>query len=546
MRVLPYKENNQVVIRFYVFSGDSGALESLKVAAQECFAKMKVELKWFDLYNDAANVLNVTPLKYVGDESHELALGASQVDAISEVINENLNRFDKHRNVTSVQASFKVTNSQQTRDPCIRIYVLGKGFIPMGESKFEAFLGPYPVDVVNGFWYQTRNIWPPTEAQKQNDVVCLGASIGVKDEEGCGTLGAIVGDGVSLYALSCDHVIKHDAPNFKKEIVHPGLNDHLNYLRYHLSEYAKWIDRMTEPDNQETKISGAENLQKLEMQEKFNRLTELKEANQSSERCSQRILKGAEIHERAFRDDFDKEPRVVSIYTGGLRSNVEWTNGKEYFIDAAIAKLTEAEVKELRDCKTVELIETGDRPNGECCPVKDILSAEDLCKSGRTTGYTENGRVVGASVDAPTFIAPPLFKKQPGALFDVKILDAICPECVQRETSQSQMEPVQGIKVRCKACNKETSNAAYERRTWRKNCLCIDGRNQFVDQGDSGAVIFEKRGEGTGLRGFGIIFAMHENAYKTYAIASPLEVVLGALSLELSGKPYTLRIVSYL
>lgn len=349
----------------------------------------------------------------------------------------------------------------------------------MGESKFEAFLGPYPVDVVNGFWYQTRNIWPPTEAQKQNDVVCLGASIGVKDEEGCGTLGAIVGDGVSLYALSCDHVI--NALNFKKEIVHPGLNDHLNYLRYHLSEYAKWIGRMT--DNQETKISGAENLQKLEMQEKFNRLTELKEANQSSERCSQRILEGAQKHEKAFREGFKEEPRVVSIYTGGLRSNVEWTNGKEYFIDAAIAKLTEAEVKELRDCKTVELIETGDRPNGECCPVKDILSAEDLCKSGRTTGYTENGRVVGASVDAPTFMAPPLFEKQPGALFDVRILDAICPECVQRQTSQSQMEPVQGIKVRCKACNKETSNAAYERRTWRKNCLCIDGRNQFVDQG---------------------------------------------------------------
>lgn len=57
-------------------------------------------------------------------------------------------------------------------------------------------------------------------------------------------------------------------------------------------------------------------------------------------------------------------------------------------------------------------------------------------------------------------------------------------------------------------------------------------------------MIFEKRGEGTGLRGFGIIFAMHENAYKTYAIASPLEVVLGALSLGLSGKPYTLRIAS--
>ncbi|XP_068761750.1 uncharacterized protein [Montipora capricornis] len=349
VRVLPYKENDQVVIRFYVFSGDSGALEGLKVAAQECFAKMKVELKWLDLYNNAANVLNVTPLEYVCGESHELALEASQVDAISRLINENLNKFDKHRNVTSVQASFKVKNSRQTREPCIRIYVLGKGFIPMGESKFETSLGPYPVDVVDGFWYTAgaRKIWEPKQAQEQKGVVCLGASIGVKDEEGCGTLGAIVGDGDRFYALSCDHVIKH-GPIVRDEIVHPGLDDHLNYLRYHLRAYAEWIDRITEPGNQETKISGAEKLQKLEMEKQFNRLMELKEANQCSERCSQDLLEEAQKHEKAFQAGL-KEPRLVGLYTKGLKRNVKWTNDKEYFIDAAIAELTKDEVERLKN-----------------------------------------------------------------------------------------------------------------------------------------------------------------------------------------------------
>lgn len=546
VRVLPYKENDQVVIRFYVFSGESSALESLKVAAQECFAKMKVELKWLDLYNNAANVLNVTPLGYVCGESHELALEAFQVDTISEVINENLSTFDKHRNVTSVQASFKVTNSQQTRDPCIRIYVLGKGFIPMGESKFETFLGPYPVDVVDGFWYSvgTRNIWEPKQAQKQDDVVCLGASVGVKGEGGCGTLGAIVGDGVCLYALSCDHVIKHE-PVVENEIVHPGLNDHLNYLRYHLRAYAQWIDRITEPGNQETKISGAENLQKLEMQEKFKRLMELKEANRYSERCSQKILRVAEEHEDAFKAGLE-EPRVVGSYTKGLRRNVKWTNDKEYFVDAAIAKLTDDEVKRLKEFNTVKVIGTGDRLNGECCPVKDTMSAEDLCKSGRTTGYTENSGVVGPSVDAPGFLAPPMIEAQPDATFNVRLPHAFCPECAEGQTSQSEMEPIHGMTCYCKTRKKMFSNAVGER-VWRKNCLCIDARKQFVDEGDSGAVIFEERGEGTGLRGFGIIFAMHENTHKIYAIASPLEVVLDALSSEISeDNLHTLRLVSEL
>ena len=49
-------------------------------------------------------------------------------------------------------------------------------------------------------------------------------------------------------------------------------------------------------------------------------------------------------------------------------------------------------------------------------------------------------------------------------------------------------------------------------------------------------MIFEKRAENLGvcLPGFGIVFAVHENAHKRCTIASPLEVALNALSQEIS------------
>ena len=53
--------------------------------------------------------------------------------------------------------------------PSITIHVLGEGVIPLGGSAFPSFLGRYPVDVVNRFWYRTREIQAPVEKQKQGD-----------------------------------------------------------------------------------------------------------------------------------------------------------------------------------------------------------------------------------------------------------------------------------------------------------------------------------------------------------------------------------------
>jgi len=83
---------------------------------------------------------------------------------------------------------------------------------------------------------------------------------------------------------------------------------------------------------------------------------------------------------------------------------------------------------------------------------------------------------------------------------------------------------------------------------WLYNCLCIPReRYPFADDGDSGAVIFEKC-DGTSveakcLSGFGVLFGVFETGYKSFALASPLEVVLEKLSQEFSDK-CSLKLVS--
>ena len=45
VRVLPYSDDNDTKVLFYVFCGKSGVPQKLKDAAQECFGGMKVKLE---------------------------------------------------------------------------------------------------------------------------------------------------------------------------------------------------------------------------------------------------------------------------------------------------------------------------------------------------------------------------------------------------------------------------------------------------------------------------------------------------------------------
>ncbi|CAH3160588.1 unnamed protein product, partial [Porites lobata] len=403
IRLLPYTKDGQIVVQFYVYSGESGIPKDLRKEAQTFFEDMHVKLEWSDLYNDSVNILNVQRLKYPFGKPTPLT--ASQVNEMNQVFENKLPELSKHRNVTYVQASIKITDSTQTDKPCITIDVLGKGCIPFGELAFPNAFEGNPVDVVNGFWIRAGK--RPTEAKEPSDMLCLGSSIGVQGKKASGTLGAIVKDGSTYCALSCDLVMNSEKA---KCIVHPGLNDHLNYLKYYLAQYKRCVDDVT---GSETECS-VETLSSSEAQgNRFEQLDRIKNNHPKSSNYTSADLKRLTKFEKDFEEgnkaprkigdnytsadlkrltkfekDFEegnKAPRKIREYFVGVNKNVVWpqTNGKEYFIDAAIAKLPDEEVTRLKQSRTVRLIEIDIKIRGECEPedIPAISDSNKLCKN---------------------------------------------------------------------------------------------------------------------------------------------------------------------
>ena len=531
IRVLPYEKDGQFVVQFYVYSGESGVPKDLEEEAQQFFKDMNVKLEWSDLYNNSVNVLKVERLEYSFGKPKPLT--ASQVDEMNDVIEKNLPELSKHRNITSVQASFKITNSTQIDKPCITIYVLGKGLIPFGESVFPNSFEGYPVDVVNGFWRRAGRFIDTSEGliegQEQNDVLKLGASIGVQGKEASGTLGAIVKSGGTYYALSCDHVMKSE----ETSIVHPGLYDHLKYLRYFLGEYKGCVDDVT---GSETQCSVETLSSSQQLINKFEELRSIKEKNAISSRCTRANLKKIEKTERAF-EEGREPPREIGEYVVGLSGNEKWTDDQQYFVDAAIAKLSDEEVEKLKESRSVRMFGTYIKPGSECCSAKNqaILEAEKLCKSGRTTGYTEIGDKIIGSLQAPHFMVPPSYELK-APFVTVCARRYSCENCGGSGTVVAESE----APLRCGKC-KQIEQAMCEA-LWFRRCLCIQQEmaKRFAGDGDSGSVIFQKiekitpLGEkNVTLKGLGLLFGILEHQYHRYIMASPLQVVLEALSKDL-------------
>ena len=220
-----------------------------------------------------------------------------------------------------MQPYLKITKSKQTDTPCITFYVLRKGVIPDGECAFPLTLGSYPVDVVDRFWFRTDDAWTPNKAREQSEVLCFGASIGVQAEGAAGTLGAIVKGCETVYALSCDHVMKHPE---KSEIIHPALNDHLNYLRYHLQEYGMWIKHIIHQESchtLKTQFSFGNLTGLKELSSKFEELKLIKENHYDPARAIKRKLQAVEFHEKAFEEGLTPS-RVIGRYTAGVCRNL--------------------------------------------------------------------------------------------------------------------------------------------------------------------------------------------------------------------------------
>ena len=538
IRVLPYLNNGEVEIHLYVYGDKSGIPTNIVKAAQAFFGQTGWKLIWKDLYNDAFNLLEVTSIEYSSGEPKRIK--ASQVDEIEEIINNHLHVFSNHRNVTAVQPSFKVTESVQTEEACIVVYVLGKGQIPMGEKEIPRDIGPYRVDIVNGFCVRTNDPYMPKEAHKQKDFLRLGASIGVKGKQSSGTLGAIVEDENSgtLYVLSCDHVVNNAD---ERRIIHPGLDVYLNCLRFNLNGYKDWINRITGLDLQLPPISD-DTPEETGLQEIFDELKTKKEKYVDPKKCSNSAKEQITIFERNLEEAFGKRPRLIASYSVGVRRNVRSEpNGREHFIDAAISELNEDEVKNVKAEHFLQIIDTTHYPSGICIPAttNETMNVEEVFKSGSATGFTESNLILGNSVSVPRAIDN---FHQNG---DCAWIDVDCINCKKRKTAQSQG---QELPDSCEQCREDR---------WLKRCLCIQqhGRKPFSDKGDSGAVIFAKlRKENRNecqlpSDGFGIIFAELPTQYGNFAIASPLEIALKELSRKVSesrpnSEPCQLRLAS--
>ena len=536
VRVLTYTNDDHVKVKFYVFSGKSGIPETLKAAAQDCFKEMDVKLEWFDLYRDADEILKIRPLEY--SFGMQQALNDSQVNEINKIISESLHVLVRHRNITAVQPSLKITNSKQTGIPCITLYVLCKGVIPDGECSFPLTLDSYPVDVVDGIWFRTDDLWQPNKAQEQDKVLCLGASIGVQGEDAAGTLGAIVKGDETFYVLSCNHVMKHGAESV---IIHPALNDYLNYLNYHLQQYGLWIKHIVDKESCHilvNQLSFGHISGQKELFNKFQELKGIKENHQHHARATKRKLEAVEMHERAFEKGLTP-PRVIARYSVGISGNVTWNDGQQYYIDAALAKLTPEEVDSLRQSQTAEMIGTVDHPSWKCG--SSLKASGELCKSGRTTGYTKSGRHVQPSM----FLNASLYEvnAQNEGLVSLLKRVRLCQSCKERSGIGEQLESTATV---CDSCKKDTATLCDT--LWLKNCLCIDHpfglgyAKVFATVGDSGAVLFE-RIEDRNLEAFAIIFGEHRNSYKLCALATPMQIALESLSRKISEDTY-LRLLS--
>ena len=478
--MLPYTNaSGQVYVQLYVFCGKNGIPKELKADAQEFFRETGVELRWTNLYSYASNIPNIVSVDFK-------QLELSKANDVGKIINKNLPVFSKHRNITAIQPSLKVTNSKQTNDPCIRVYVLGKGCVPFGESEIPNSVEDCLVDIVDGFWLETLDTPNLLTLYEREEYLRLGASIGNRGTNAAGTLGAILKDDLDrFYLLSCDHVIRHER---EVEIIHPGWDHYTTSCSHHLNCYHSWMVRSVQQ-----KIDSHRQLKTSE-----NASIQLR--TQIDSACNAlfgHMHPNSNKHVDKLNELLTKPPRTVAHYVGGIREDITFQIGPDNYIDVAIAKLTEEEEKALKKNRFVEIIHTPNYPNGNVTRDESKNNKREWCKSGSSTGYTSLT-----------------------CNFSFEDVSLRIPEHERQSSSARNLVFPEGDNV------------------WLRNCiLFLNNENLFSSFGDSGAVIFEKSGkEPQAMPGFGIVIAaLFSKDRCVGTIAVPLGVALDELSRRLDS-----------
>ena len=286
----------------------------------------------------------------------------------------------------------------------------------------------------------------------------------------------------------------------------------------------------------------------------LNELPSLTEPEQTASPDTMRKReRNIEQRRNNLEDTKTKRPREIGNYVGGLRENFSMPLGNDndflsvqIFVDAAIAELNATEEADLKlMSKTYgrpygfEQTENATKPpNGKIVSYKDFVdrlrtkgSELSFNKSGRTTGFTKDGRACQKDVFVKMYTEMTAPGDKTIAFGCSPVLYSLCQDCKLPGASLEQVRHNQNMK--CASCSKNLNAEEQVQSYWARNCFVIRNyRRAFCESGDSGALVFDEDGNAWGLV-HGVFD--DETREKVFCLASPLCVTLKALEEE-SGK----------
>ena len=318
IRAVPYESEDAKSLTMCLYMDTNGKRipDEIEIAAKKMFKDYKVEFD--DLLRRPLNKI-LTHLPSTEKQK------AKKLADLTRTIEKNLHLFENRMNVTAVQASYKVTDATEKNIPCVRVYVLGKGKIPAGETDIKEIkednsdiFNQTEFDVAEGYYKLTTEsslggyAWP----------LAAGVGIGVEGVHRAGTLGGFLEDEeANVYILSNEHVLHPPEAGDQKVIVQPS---ELDYT------YRK---------------NNAENIL-TDYTEKTKHFCE-----------SERVKKNIKILKENLTKIKEEGPREVGSYVcGGFKNNFTVVEGSKIHVDAAIAslKLSDEELSYIEHFKNGE------------------------------------------------------------------------------------------------------------------------------------------------------------------------------------------------
>ena len=491
IRVIPYEndgeDNKPITMYLYVSTNGKGIPDNVKEDAKKMFVNCRIE--FVDLQNRHLSKIFI-PLPSSEKRRKE------EISNLSRKIEENLHLFNNRLNVTAVQASYKVTNSEEQDIPCVAVYVLGKSKIPAGETDIKKIKHDNHVfdgvefDVLEGY-YQ-----PAIGASQASYVRPLraGYGIGVEGTDGGGTLGGFLEDETGKhYILSNQHVLRprHADSNV---ILQPADSDY-ETMRCKAEEDLNAVLRTKNTLTQEEKDDHPQLIKIIEEKEAKAR--------------------------KSLEEIESKRPRAIGTYVDGLQRNesIQLDNKNvQIFVDAAIAELNETEETDLKSMSHVysplygfEVTQNTAMPNGEIVSWKSFVdqlrrtdSELSFNKTGRATGFTNDGRVdqaVGQLYVTILDTENTVPVDDPIASAFCHIPYKFCKDCKFPGDSLEQIRHKKMVEpMECAKCHKKLNNEDQVDLFWTRNCFVIRNyRRAFCKSGDSGALVFDEGGNAWGL-----------------------------------------------